>query len=70
LIINLLRGNDCLESAIFLKKTMGNSIPLLKMPLSPTNVAPSVIHEGEDCGLKASINDLYNSGQQSGRMRP
>jgi hypothetical protein len=30
------------------------------LKLSPTNVAPSVILEGEDYGLKASINDLHN----------
>jgi hypothetical protein len=61
LIINLLRGNDCLESTIFLKKTMGNSIQSLKMPLSP-NVDRSVILEVEEYGLKASINDLHNAG--------
>jgi len=27
---------------------------------SPTNVAPSMIVEGEDYGLKTSINDLHN----------
>jgi hypothetical protein len=29
-----------------------------------------MILEGEDYGLKASINDLHNAGQQSGRVRP
>jgi len=35
-----------------------------------SNLAPRMILEGEDYGLKAGINDLHNAGQQSGRVRP
>jgi hypothetical protein len=44
--------------------------PSNSLNVAPTNLAPSMILEGEDYGLKASINDLHNAGQQSGRVRP
>jgi len=38
--------------------------------IAPTNVVPSVILEGEDYGLKASINDLHNLRGQSVIPKP
>ncbi len=54
------------ESSVFKEKFA----LLLDLSLSPTNLAPSMTLEVEDYGLKASINDLHNAGQQSGRTRP
>jgi len=54
LIINLLHGNDCLESTFFLKKTKGNPTQSLKMQLSPTNLQSEMTLRVNDYGWKCA----------------
>ena len=61
-IINLLRGNDCLESTIFLKRTMGNSIQSLKMQLSPTKSEAGLSLWSDDFRLKSSLTIRVSGG--------